>query len=205
MRLCIVPMKPLARTKERLAPVLSPAQRRELSLAMLADVCLAAAGFDVVWVLNSDADAAGIAAASGARPRPDPTPDGGLNASLSVATAEAVVAGATGILVISADVPAATPEDLAAVAAEPGVAVAPDHAGVGTNALWREPADVIEVAYGPRSGEEHERRARVAGAAFRSLALPRLALDIDRPEDLRAAAVADVGPATRSTLASLGS
>jgi len=65
-------MKPLAQAKARLAPVLSPEERRSLSLAMLTDVVRAAGELDVVWVLNSDDDAAEAARAAGGEPRPDP-------------------------------------------------------------------------------------------------------------------------------------
>src|SRR5688572_27718997 len=82
MRLCIVPMKPLEHAKARLSDVLSPAERRALSLAMLEDVVRAATALDAVWVLNSDDDAAVVAARAGGEPRPDPTPSEGLNASL---------------------------------------------------------------------------------------------------------------------------
>ena len=76
MKICLVPMKPLEHAKARLAPVLSADQRRALSLAMLTDVVRAAGALDVVWVLNSDEDAAAVARAEGAEPRPDPAPVG---------------------------------------------------------------------------------------------------------------------------------
>lgn len=202
MDLCIVPMKPLGRAKLRLAGLLVPEQRRALSLAMLADVVVAAQGFDAVWVLNSDQDAADVARAAGAEPRPDPTPDGGLNASLNAATADAVSAGATGILIVSADLPAVSAETLGALRG-PGVALAPDRGGSGTNALWRTPPDVIPTTYGPGSRAIHEQLAVAAAVPFRLAADPLLALDVDTPDDLRAAIAAPVGPATRAALETL--
>ncbi|MGH2793340.1 MAG: 2-phospho-L-lactate guanylyltransferase, partial [Actinomycetota bacterium] len=74
MRFCLIPMKPLAAAKERLAPALDAGERRTLSLAMLADVVEAARGFDRVWVLESDDDAARVAVAGDAEPIPDPAP-----------------------------------------------------------------------------------------------------------------------------------
>ncbi|MGH2727788.1 MAG: NTP transferase domain-containing protein, partial [Actinomycetota bacterium] len=132
-------MKPLSEAKARLAPALGPEERRRLSLAMLADVVDAARGFDRVWVLQSDDDAAAVAMRRGAEPRPDPAPGRGLNASLDAATADALAHGATGVLVVSADLAAARAEDLQALAGRPGVSLAPDRAGAGTNALWRHP------------------------------------------------------------------
>jgi len=197
MRIVLIPMKPLAGAKERLAPALDPAERRRLSLAMLADVIAAARDFDRVWVLNSDDDAAALAHDAGVEAVTDPAPGAGLNASLAAATAQAVEAGAGGVLVVSADLPSATPEDLVALCAGPGVALAPDLARVGTNALWRSPADLIGVAFGPSSLAAHATLAWDAGVGTRIEEMPRLALDVDTPEHLELAYRSTVGPATR--------
>ncbi len=204
MRICLIPMKPLAAAKERLAPTLGPEERRQLSLAMLADVVDAARGFDRVWVLQSDDAAAAIAARRGAEPRPDPAPGRGLNASLDAATADALAHGATGVLVVSADLAAATADDLRTLAQGEGVALAPDRAGTGTNALWRTPPDVIGAAFGPSSRAAHQDAARAAGVAFRIVDAPRLAADVDTPEALATVWALGPGPATRRTLEEMG-
>ncbi len=204
MRVVLIPMKPLAAAKERLAPALSADERRRLSLAMLADVIAAARGFDRVWVLNSDADAEDLSRDAGVESVPDPAPGGGLNASLGEATRAAISAGATGVLVVSADLPCARTDDLASLVASPGVAIAPDRAGLGTNALWRCPGDVMDVAFGPDSLTAHAERARAAGSPALVASRPGLALDVDTPEDLEEAWRHGVGPATRRTLEDLG-
>jgi 2-phospho-L-lactate guanylyltransferase len=204
MRLCIVPMKPLADAKARLSGVLTPDERRTLSLAMLSDVCRAASAMDAVWVLNSDADAADCARAAGAEPRPDPAPGEGLNASLDAATAVATEDGATGVLVLSADCPAATPADVKAVAIGAGVVMAPDRYGTGTNALWRNPPGIIQAAFGGNSRRSHIALAHVHRVPFAVMPLPRLALDVDRPEDLNALWALGPGDATRAVLERLG-
>lgn len=197
-------MKPLAGAKERLAPALDPDERRNLSLAMLADVVAATRGFDRVWVLQSDEDAAAVAQRFGADPRPDPAPGRGLNASLDAATAHAVAAGATGVLIVAADLAAATTEDLRALAQGDGVVLAPDAGGSGTNALWRRPAGVIAAAFGPASRAAHEAAAAEAGAAFRALSSPRLAADVDTADNLAAVWALGPGPATRRALEEMG-
>lgn len=197
-------MKPLAQAKERLSEVLSPDQRRALSLAMLEDVVHAATALDAVWVLNSDADAADVARAAGGEARDDPTPGAGLNASLDAATADAIRAGFEGVLVLSADCPAATQADIRSVALGPGVMLAPDRALKGTNALWRCPPDAIFCEFGPKSMTAHMSLAHGRGVSFAVVPNPRLALDIDRPEDLAHAARLGVGPATRAVLTALG-
>jgi len=200
MRTVLIPMKPLAGAKERLAPALNPDERRRLSLAMLADVVAAAQGFSNVWVLNSDAEAERLAIEAGVGSVPDPAPGGGLNASLAAATARALAEGADGVLVVSADLPAVTADDLAVMCSSSGVAVAPDRGGSGTNALWRSPADAIGVAFGANSLAAHARLARDAGVPARVVDLPGLALDVDTPADLAAACAQIVGARTRRAL-----
>src|SRR5438874_4334113 len=148
-------MKPLAHAKARLAPVLSSEQRRALSLAMLRDVVRAAGALDAVWVLNSDDDAAAVAREEGAEARPDPAPGEGLNASLDKATAMAIAEGARGVLVLSADCPAAARADVKTLAIGAGVVMAPDRYGTGTNALWRSPPGVIITSFGGNSRRSH--------------------------------------------------
>ena len=204
MKLCIVPMKPLAQAKARLAPVLSPDQRRALSLAMLRDVVRAAGALDVVWVLNSDDDAAAVATEEGAEARPDPAPGEGLNASLDAATWMASEEGARGVLVLSADCPAATHDDVKQIAIGDGVVMAPDRYGTGTNALWRSPAGVIQTSFGGTSRRSHTALAHVHHVPFAVLPLPRLAMDVDRPADLEDVWALGPGDATRAALEALG-
>lgn len=204
MRVVLIPMKPLANAKARLAQALSPPERRRLSLAMLADVIDAARDFDRVWILNSDRDAAALAAEHGVEGIPDPAPGAGLNASLTAATHAAIAEGATGVLIVSADLPSVRSDDLTALSASSHVAVAPDRAGTGTNALWREPGDLIDVAFGPNSLSAHAELARAAGAPALVVARPGLALDVDTPEDLAAAWGHGVGTATHEALDEMG-
>ena len=200
MRIVLIPMKPLAGAKARLAPALNPTERRRLSLAMLTDVIAAARGFDRVWVLNSDDEAASVAVDAGVEAVPDPAPGLGLNASLAAATKRAMSEGATGLLIVSADLPAVSAGDLEALSDRAGLALAPDRSGTGTNALWRSPGDVIEVAFGTSSRAGHEGLALEAGIAAHIVDLPGLALDVDVPGDLAAACTVRVGPATRRAL-----
>jgi 2-phospho-L-lactate guanylyltransferase len=204
MRICLVPMKPLAHAKARLAAVLSPEERRALSLAMLSDVVRAATVLDVVWVLNSDDDAADVARAAGGEPHPDPAPGEGLNPSLDAATMRAIEAGATGVLVLSADCPAVTPADVKAISLGDGVVMTPDRYGAGTNALWRRPPFVIRAAFGGNSRRSHTALAHVNHVPFAVLPLPRIALDVDRPPDLDAVWALGPGEATRAALERLG-
>lgn len=203
LKFCLIPMKPLVHAKQRLSAVLDPEARRRLALAMLADVVAAATAFDQTWVICSDDDAAAVAEQAGARAMPDRTPDGGLNASLAATTAEAMADGATGVLIVSSDCPAATPEELACLTLGDGVALATDRSGRGTNALWRQPPGLIPTWFGPESRRAHEGTAYGLQIPFARIPCERLGIDVDLPEDLeRIAPIA--GPATVEVLASLG-
>jgi len=85
-----------------------------------------------------------------------------------------------------------------------GVIVAPDRTGKGTNALWRRPPDAIFPSYGPKSLLSHMSIAHGRGVSFAVMPNAKLALDIDRPADLEAAARTQVGAATRAALDALG-
>lgn len=205
MRLAIIPCKALARAKERLAPVLSPLERRELTLAMLADVVRATRILDEVWVLCSDHEAAEVAVREGAKAHTDASPADGLNTSLAAATADAVSSGFTGVLVLSSDCPAVTRQDAATLSVGRGMLLAPDRYGRGTNAIWRAPADTMPTYFGERSRRAHESYARGNDIPCAIVPLARVALDVDRPQDLDAVypLLAPEG-ATRAFLDTLG-
>ena len=203
MKLALIPMKPLARAKERLAPVLSPAERRTLSLAMLRDVIAACTSLSQTWVVCSDEDAAEVAQEAGARAVADPTPDVGLNGSMEAVTSMAVDEGAEAALLVSADLACVSQDDVRAMTLGDGIGLAPDRYGVGTNALWRQPADLIPLFFGEQSRRAHQGLAFSRGIPCAIVARPGLALDIDRPGDLEAA-LPTAGPATRDALHALG-
>ncbi|MFP5224537.1 MAG: 2-phospho-L-lactate guanylyltransferase [Actinomycetota bacterium] len=203
MKLCLIPMKPLARAKERLGVVLSADDRRRLALAMLADVVTAAKGFDAVWVVCSDDDAANTATDAGATPVPDRTPEVGLNESLAATTSEAIEAGATGMLIVSSDCPGATSEELARLALGDGVTLATDRARRGTNALWRQKPDVIPTYFGPESRRAHQGTCYGYQIPFALIPCEGLAIDVDEPADLELVAPI-AGAATRGVLSELG-
>ena len=93
-----------------------------------------------------------------------------------------------GVLVLPADLPLMTREDILALverATEPPVVViAPDRREEGTNALLICPAGLMEYDFGPGSYQRHCERARQAGARLEVVTLPSLGLDLDLPEDL---------------------
>lgn len=207
MRVALIPVKELSLAKARLAPVLDEGGRRLLTLAIFRDVLAAALdcpALDGVAVTTRDRDILSLAANRGAQPLPDP---GGLNVALRSASRALAERRATRLVILAADLPLVTPEDIAAVAeAAAEIAIVPSKDG-GTNAMALPPG-AIPFRFGPDSAERHVEEAQRAGLRVDRLHLPRLTLDIDTPEDLdrlrlAAAATGPVGRNTREALAQL--
>ena len=189
MSLALVPVKTLAASKSRLLPELDREQLQRLSLAMLQDIIEALRGvaaLDRVVVATPDATVAQAARAAGADAllRPDP----GLNAAIDAGASD-LLATDEPFLVLLGDVAGARSEEierLFEVAAElvtPSATLAPSRDG-GTSPLLRIPWDAIPSRFGRDSAKAHSQAASRAGIAFRELALPSLAIDLDRAEDL---------------------
>lgn len=179
----IVPVKALGQAKSRLAAVLTPAERRRLVLEMFELVleALRRSCVSAVWVVSADPDVLALAAARRANPVLDQ--GAGLNAALEQARQAARAAGAEALLVLPADVPLLTPADLAALHAllqgGADVALAPDGAGRGTNALALRAGAPLPFSFGEGSAERHLRRAAELGLLARRYHSPTLALDVD--------------------------
>jgi 2-phospho-L-lactate guanylyltransferase len=198
----VVPVKALGLAKQRLAGVLSAEERRRLVLAMFEDVLETTTAVpDVAGtiVVTRDAEVSAIAAAYGVR-RLAEEHGADLNAALQGVAAALSAEGASGMMVLPADVPLASARDLGAVLACHGAAsetgaygltLVPDRKRQGSNALACSPPNLIEFAYGPGSFTRHLEAGERAGAATRTVVSPSLALDIDTPEDL-ALAVAGI-------------
>ena len=186
----IVPVKPLRRGKSRLAGALSEDERTELNRMLLENTLKTFSNLkevEEVLVISRDPQALMIARNHGARTvREDGQPE--LNTALKRATVVAQVYATRGVLVLPADLPLVTRDDILTLiqrAGEPPVVVvAPDRHGNGTNALLLSPAGLIEYDFGENSFQRHCQRAKDAGARLEIVDLPTLGLDLDLPEDL---------------------
>src|SRR5512133_2127062 len=186
----IVPVKPLRRGKSRLAGALSEDERTELNRTLLQHTLQTLSDIkelEEVLVISRDPAALTIARNYGARTvREDGQPE--LNTALKRATVIAQVYATRGVLILPADLPLISREDILTLigrAGEPPVVViAPDRHGTGTNALLISPAGLIEYDFGENSFQRHCQRARDAGARLEVVNLPSLGLDLDLPEDL---------------------
>lgn len=186
----IVPVKPLRRGKSRLADVLSTDERTELNEYLLENTLRTLAKvpeIEHVLVISRDPAALAKARNLGARTLQE-NGSPGLNVALTRATLVAKTYETKCVLILPADLPKISPEDIKALLAHaqdpPVVVVAPDRSREGTNALVVCPAGIVEYHYGPGSFNRHCDLAREAGARLEICELPSLALDLDEPDDL---------------------
>ncbi len=200
----MVPVKRLDVAKSRLAAY-GEQSRRALALAFATDVVsasLSCALVEQVLVVTDDADAAAALTALGARVTPD-DPDAGLNPALAHGAdlLRTGHRGVVGVVTLSSDLPALRPADLeevlAAVPAGRRAFVA-DAAGTGTTLLAASPPALLMPSYGPGSAARH-----LASGAVELAAPDAVRLDVDTPQDLRAALLLGVGARTQSVAAAL--
>lgn len=196
-----MPVKRLSGAKTRLAPVLSPAERHLLVLAMLGDVLAAARQASTrVAVVSSDPDAAAEARRHGV----EVISDDGLPWNEGLALAVSRLGSSEATAIVSADVPLVTAADVAALEARlptRGVVVA-RALDAGTNAVALRPPDALVPNFGfPGSAAIHVERAHAAGLEAVLLDRPGLALDLDTASDLER--FLETGAGGRSTRAAL--
>ncbi|MBW4435498.1 MAG: 2-phospho-L-lactate guanylyltransferase [Pleurocapsa minor GSE-CHR-MK-17-07R] len=186
----IIPVKPLTRAKSRLAGILSPEERQVLAERLMRHVVTtvsAARGIHGVLVISRDPHALALARDLGANTvQESGAPE--LNSALMRATQVITAWRGRAVLVLPADLPLVTSDDVSAMldmGREEGcLVIAPDRNNDGTNALFTRPPGLIAYAYGEGSFQRHVGLAQQIGATVRIMDSPRLALDIDVPADL---------------------
>ena len=190
----VIPVRSLTDGKRRLAPVLAPDERAGLVRRMFLRTLEAAIGAGPpVLVVSPDPAALTLARDRGATGLEEPRPVE-LNHALELAAREAAARGATALLVVSADLPNLEAEDLRAMLPSPPAApsasadavvrIAPDEAGIGTNALYIRPPGLLSFEYGETSCRRHLEQARARGARVERVDRPGLRFDLDTPDDL---------------------
>lgn len=186
----IVPVKPLRRGKSRLANVLTQDERTNLNSKLLAhtlDTLNMIPEIEHVLVVSRDPAALALARDHGARTVQE-NGESHLNIALTRATVIAKEYSTRGVLIVPADLPLITPEDIRLMVDRikdpPVVVVAPDRRREGTNALLICPAGLIDYEFGIGSFKRHCDSAVQAGARLEICELSSLALDMDLPEDL---------------------
>jgi 2-phospho-L-lactate guanylyltransferase len=190
----VVPVKDTAEAKQRLAGVLSPAQRRELALAMLDQVLAVLSSvpeLSGILVVTIDPAAAALAASYKARVSVADAREGHTGAI--AAAARDLAARGTDLLTVPGDIPLVEAADIRTLLAAHHEEVRRSGRGFcivaardrrGSNAVLCSPADAVPLRFGNDSFLPHLSMARAHGIEPRVLELPRIALDIDSPEDL---------------------
>lgn len=189
----VLPVKAFEGAKQRLAPLLSPAQRRALAEIMLGEVlaALAAArGLAGILVVTCDPRAAEMAARAGARVTDEGAREGhtgAVTAALRLLARE----GRGGMLAVPGDIPAVTAAEIEAVLAAhrpaPAFTIAPARDDLGSNAVLCSPPDAVPLRFGDNSFFPHLDAARAAGIEPTIVRqVPGIATDIDSPADLAA-------------------
>jgi 2-phospho-L-lactate guanylyltransferase len=178
----LVPVKARSAGKQRLAAALPDETRTLLVRTMLEHV---------LSVLKETPAIGQVIVTS---PDPEPLPSavrlladtgGGLNAALEAAIPALIAGGATRALIVFADLPLLTREDIAALLAHPAdVALAPDHTGTGTNGLSVSVPTRFRFQFGPDSCARHLAEAGRLGLTAAAIGRPGLAFDLDEPADL---------------------
>lgn len=187
----IIPVKPLGRAKSRLSVVLSPEERRDLAEKLLRRVLGVVREVPSIagsLVISRDSKALSIAREYGAYTvQESGAPE--LNNALMRATQVVASWNGGAVLILPADLPLVTSEDIVAMhemgRTGPTVVIATDQHHDGTNAMLVRPPGLVPYLYGPGSFERHKMAAAMADADVKVYESHRLELDIDLPEDLQ--------------------
>jgi 2-phospho-L-lactate guanylyltransferase len=180
----LIAVKERARAKTRLAEVLSPQARIELVRSMLAAVLSAAESAQTVHqviVISPERDCI---------PAEIPVlADTGesLNGALMQAHAVLREFDCREVVILPADLPnisGAEIDTLVRAGRAGGFAIAPDTAGVGTNALCLVSPAPFQFQFGLDSRRLHLQEAQRMGLSAQEVHLPGLELDVDSPADL---------------------
>ena len=189
----IIPVKPLRRGKSRLSGVLSLEARTALNHYLLSntlEILASVPEIEYSLVVSRDPEALTVAREYGARTvQEQGSPQ--LNTALTRATMVALSHSVQGVLIVPADLPLLTRDDIHEVVSRgvnpPVVVITPDRHRQGTNALLISPPGLIQYEYGPGSFQRHCSQAEKAGARLEVCMRSSVALDIDFPEDLELA------------------
>lgn len=190
MKFAIVPVKDLSKAKERLSPILPQGERTDLARAMLEDVVIAVKGsklLDRLFVVTLDESAVETAVNLGAEVIREKGQKG-ESESVDFASGICKEMGAESVLVIPGDAPLTTAEDIDFILekekAYPSSILIPSRDEMGTNAILRRPPDCFPSRFGYDSFKKHIQEAEQRRIPYETYSLPRIALDIDEPDDL---------------------
>ena len=185
--IAIVPMKPLAQGKSRLAQTLSPEERANISIGMLRRVlgALRGASIDLIWVVGGDDRVRNIVRNQGSMWFEEMGRN--LNDTLEKAI-ERVFVREKSALYIAGDLPFVKPSDIHSfIQASRGlgnVTLAPARRDGGTNAMLIPRGLKFRPELGRRSFSKHLSQAAKLETSVAIAYSPGLGLDLDVVDDL---------------------
>lgn len=190
MKYILIPVKELAFAKQRLKGLMSQEERTALARLMLERLLhevARARGYDGVSVVTLEEQAALLTQQFGFELIEELQQK---SQSLSVDYGSRLLAarGARSVLCLPTDLPLIEAKDieniLARVTDQPATVMVPSRDERGTNALARTPPQLFASHFGLDSFVKHLAEARRCGATCELLSLPRIALDLDSPDDV---------------------
>ena len=193
----IIPVKPLARAKSRLARALKAPTRAALVRSIFSrtlDVIAQVERLDGTIVVSRDLTILELARQRNAITLMES--DSGLNPAITQAAQWAAQHHARSVIIIPVDLPLITVDDLDAMIdraqADRCLVIAPDRHEDGTNVLLVQPPDAIHFSYGPASFTAHRAQAYQHDLVVHEYRSPTTAFDIDVPDDLEMYRLLDV-------------
>lgn len=184
----VVPFKGLRGPKKRLSPILSPQERKQLTQAMFEDVlnALQKSTISKIVIVSRDNTMELVANKFNAFYLAEK--NHGLNSAIEEATEWCIKQGAEAVLVLPADIPLLTAEDVSKIielgnCPEPTVVLSRSFDD-GTNVLFRRPPNAIRPSFGLKSFEKHLEEGYSKGLSLKIYHSKGVAMDIDSAEDL---------------------
>lgn len=198
----IIPVKSLQASKKRLAHILTAAERADLIhhfLQHTLSILEQTTAVQQTLVISSDPLVLNLAwqyrAWALAEKVSAAVPEQGLNTAISQATTWVIEQGATNILVLPVDLPFMQIDDVERMvtavqqtqqdgwAQSAGVAICPDKAVQGTNALFISSPNNFRFHYGPGSFQKHLAEAAHHNLSVQIVTAPNLQFDLDTETD----------------------
>ena len=184
----IVPAKTFARSKKRLAKLLTVDERIKLSEVMLYDVLASVCNcrcISKIIVISKDEHVLSIAREFGTKIVQE---EEELGVNAAVALTDSICKDSDASIVIPQDLPLILPSDMdmlcSSAKQKKCVIITPSHRYDGTNALLRKPSNVIRTYYDEDSYEIHVQKAKERKVPVKIVMNRRLMLDLDVPNDI---------------------
>jgi len=203
----VVPVKHLDASKRRLSSVLTPKDRRKLTLVMLEDVLSAikASNVQEILVVGSDLAVREVAEKFGAVYANEETR--GLNSAVTHSIEWCMQEGADSVLVLPVDIPLLSSADINNIidlgdSSESTVVLSPSSNG-GTNALFQKPPHLILSRFGQKSFDRHIKQTRGKGICLKLHYSSSVAFDIDSEQDLQRLLTAQNNTRSKQFLANI--